>query len=102
MGYSKPHSAPFLRAIELSNVKYSSNIVHVGDSFDADIKGAKEIGMRTIWVNNKLNDVDFLNKYSNNSVSSGINMRYYDDIADCIVSDIREVPKIIKEWNEEM
>ena len=55
---SKPNSAIFQRALDLTSVK-PSQIVHIGDSYEMDVIGASAIGMRTIWLthNQKLENL---------------------------------------------
>lgn len=49
-GLFKPH--PKMFEIPLNKFKCSpQNAIHVGDSLESDIKGAKEYKMRTIWMN---------------------------------------------------
>ena len=49
MGYRKPESAPFLKALAELETN-PPNAVMVGDSMKEDICGAKKVGMRTVWV----------------------------------------------------
>lgn len=49
MGYRKPESAPFLKALTELETN-PPNAVMVGDSMKEDICGAKKVGMRTVWV----------------------------------------------------
>ncbi len=50
IGASKPAPDMFHAALEKSGVM-PRQIVHVGDNPEHDIKGAQEVGMRTVWVN---------------------------------------------------
>ncbi len=50
VGYHKPHPIIFKKAVEELQVK-ASEIVHVGDLFEADIIGAKAMGMKAVWFN---------------------------------------------------
>jgi len=50
VGYHKPHPIIFRKAVEELQVK-ASETVHVGDLFEADIIGAKAIGMKAVWFN---------------------------------------------------
>lgn len=48
----KPDPEPFQKAVELSGVS-SSQCWYVADSISKDLKPAKQVGMRTVWVNTK-------------------------------------------------
>ncbi len=47
-GYLKPHRSTFERVIEDLGVP-AQEAVMVGDSVEADLRGAKAVGMRTVW-----------------------------------------------------
>lgn len=49
-GASKPAPDMFLAAMERSGAA-ASEIIHVGDNPDHDIRGALEVGIHTVWVN---------------------------------------------------
>ncbi|MCC7145915.1 MAG: HAD family hydrolase [Phycisphaeraceae bacterium] len=48
----KPRPEPFLMALKLMDVG-PQEVVHIGDSFRADILGASSLGIATIWINRK-------------------------------------------------
>lgn len=50
IGASKPHPDMFHAALKQTGVE-AGNIIHVGDDPDHDVRGARDVGMRTIWVN---------------------------------------------------
>ena len=52
IGASKPHPDMFEAALRHSGVT-ASQIVHVGDDPDHDIRGAQAVGMHTVWLNNR-------------------------------------------------
>lgn len=52
IGASKPHPDMFLAAVNTAGVE-AAEIVHVGDDPDHDVRGAREVGMRTVWVNTR-------------------------------------------------
>jgi putative hydrolase of the HAD superfamily len=52
IGASKPHPDMFHAALRHTGVAPGA-IVHVGDDPEHDIRGASEVGMRTVWVNNR-------------------------------------------------
>lgn len=45
----KPASEPFLSALDSLGVS-SDTAVHIGDSLAADIGGATDVGLRTVWI----------------------------------------------------
>lgn len=49
-GVAKPHPDIFHLASEYAQVP-ASQILHVGDDPISDIKGAQDVGMKTLWVN---------------------------------------------------
>jgi putative hydrolase of the HAD superfamily len=48
-GWRKPHPTIFKRFLELSNAK-PEETVFIGDDLEADIKGAKELGIKTVYL----------------------------------------------------
>lgn len=50
IGASKPHPDMFQAALDQAGVP-AEHIVHVGDDPDHDIRGARDMGMHTVWVN---------------------------------------------------
>jgi len=52
IGASKPHPDMFHAALSQAGVP-AGQVVHVGDDPDHDVRGAREVGMRTVWVNLK-------------------------------------------------
>ena len=48
-GAQKPDRKPFERVMELTGVA-AEEIVHVGDSLSSDVRGARAVGMHTVWV----------------------------------------------------
>ena len=53
VGWRKPKDIIFRRALRLLNIK-PEEALFVGDNFNADIKGAKAVGIRTVWLNKNL------------------------------------------------
>ena len=49
-GYRKPRSSVFVSLSEKLNLN-PSEILFVGDTFEADIIGAKSVGMKSVWLN---------------------------------------------------
>lgn len=48
----KPDPAPFARALAALSLR-PDEVLHVGDSVDADLRGAYAMGIRTVWVNRR-------------------------------------------------
>jgi 2-haloacid dehalogenase/putative hydrolase of the HAD superfamily len=46
----KPHSEMFEYALKVSNLS-PEEVIHVGDSLSSDVRGAKNVGIKSIWVN---------------------------------------------------
>ena len=49
VGYAKPHPAGFLKACEIAGVE-PREVLHIGDNPVADIVGARQVGLQTMWV----------------------------------------------------
>lgn len=45
----KPHPAPFIKCLEMLNIS-SSQAVFVGDDWEIDMCGARDVGIRPIWI----------------------------------------------------
>ena len=54
VGYMKPKSEIFVAALNAAKCN-PEEMIHVGDSYDKDIVGAKSVNMNYIWINH--NDV---------------------------------------------
>ena len=52
IGASKPHPDMFHAALRQTGAR-ADEIVHVGDDPEHDVRGAREMGMYTIWVNTR-------------------------------------------------
>ncbi|HCH24928.1 MAG TPA: haloacid dehalogenase [Oceanospirillaceae bacterium] len=50
VGISKPAPDMFVQALEHMQIPAHS-VIHIGDNPDADILGAQNVGMHTVWVN---------------------------------------------------
>jgi HAD superfamily hydrolase (TIGR01509 family) len=50
VGFSKPHPQMFQAVFDSVGV-LPADVVHVGDDPEHDIRGAREAGMRTVWMN---------------------------------------------------
>ena len=49
IGYHKPQGEIFRHALRTLRVD-AAEAVHIGDSFEADIEGARQVGIRSIWL----------------------------------------------------
>ena len=50
VGVEKPSAEIFLAALQSANV-YTDEAIHVGDSYDEDVRGAEAVGMRAMLLN---------------------------------------------------
>lgn len=50
VGFRKPNADIFLRAFNLLTIK-PNEAIFVGDNFEADVVGSKNVGMNVIWIN---------------------------------------------------
>ncbi|MCQ3936626.1 MAG: hypothetical protein DPW18_06220 [Chloroflexi bacterium] len=55
--YRKPHPRAFEMALAQWNIE-PNEAVMIGDSLEADIQGAKQLGMRTIWITRRARFTD--------------------------------------------
>ena len=53
-GYRKPHAHLFKEALSALNL-FPEQCVMVGDTLDADIAGANELGIYSVWINRRVN-----------------------------------------------
>ena len=79
VGVRKPKAQIFQRALDGLELP-AGRVVHIGDDVDADIAGAKGIGMRAIWFNTGF----WPNARTTNS--------------DAEVSDHADVPEVLERW----
>ena len=69
VGYMKPKPEIFIAALRAANCK-PEEIIHIGDSFDKDIMGAKSVNMNYIWINhNDIIENNVNEKYTVNNFS---------------------------------
>jgi HAD superfamily hydrolase (TIGR01509 family) len=80
VGTAKPHPLMFEKALEYASVS-ACEVVHVGDHPINDVRAAKELGMRTIWVN-----------------PEGVDWAIEVD-ADWHADKLSEIPKIVSSLN---
>lgn len=72
VGFAKPHPKMFLDSKKfLESINCSTDELWViGDNFDADIKGAFDVGFKTCWITPKNGNTDQTNLYPNLKVNS--------------------------------
>ena len=83
-GYLKPSNVMFETALKNLDIK-PKNAIHIGDLLQTDIKGAKDIGMKAIWIS-------YIEIPSN----------YYSEIQiapDFTISNIKEMIPIVEKWS---
>ncbi|MCB1855674.1 MAG: HAD family hydrolase [Halieaceae bacterium] len=76
VGAAKPHPDMFTAALRQAGVA-AHQIVHVGDDPDHDIRGAREAGMHTVWMNSRGKPWPDLPR------------------ADCEIDNLRQLPQAI-------
>ncbi len=79
VGWQKPHRAIYDRALEIADARPEEAFM-VGDRLDADILGAKRLGMRAIWRRTE-------HEQPNVNVEP-----------DAVVSDLTELPAAVSPW----
>jgi putative hydrolase of the HAD superfamily len=79
VGVRKPRAEIFQRALDGLELP-ADRVVHIGDDVDADIEGAKGVGMRAIWFN------------------TGFWPNARTTKADAEVSDHMDVPEVLERW----
>lgn len=78
VGKAKPHPEIFEYAIKKANILHEEALF-IGDDFEGDIIGAKDVGIKTIWFNPKGKEEPRKDKYS-----------------DYIVSTLKQISDIVK------
>lgn len=58
LGAEKPYAEFFERCLEKAGCRDKSEVIMIGDSLSADVRGAKEVGIKTIWFNRHGIDCD--------------------------------------------
>ena len=82
VGIRKPHKKIFEDTLANIGIK-PQEAVHVGDDFNADIIGAKKVGMKAILYN-KYNDCDALNSYSDSQTKPDAVINELTDVIDLV------------------
>ena len=75
----KPDPRIFQRALEGLRLR-PEQVVHIGDDVDADVAGAKGLGMRAVWFN------------------TGFWPEARTDRADAEIHDHKELPEVLERW----
>jgi len=81
VGSWKPHPAIFQRALEMAGAA-PDEAVMLGDSLERDIRGARGLGIRTVWVR----------RYEHLKPVSGLQ-------PDRTVRDLRGLPELLADWD---
>jgi putative hydrolase of the HAD superfamily len=84
VGRRKPHVKIFEEALKRLGVK-ADEVIYVGDSPDEDIKGAKQLGIKTIYVASQFYPLESLHK----------NMQSPDNVAKNLCEAEKRIRKII-------
>lgn len=79
VGWQKPHRAIYDRALELAGAQASEAFM-VGDRLDADILGAKRLGMRAVWRRTEHEQAKV------------------DVEPDATINDLTELPAVVTPW----
>lgn len=79
IGWQKPHRAIYDRALEIAGARPEEAFM-VGDRLDADILGAKLVGMRAIWRRTEQEQPKV------------------DVTPDAIIDDLTELPAVVAPW----
>lgn len=79
VGWQKPHRAIYERALELAGAQAAEAFM-VGDRLDADILGAKRIGMRAVWRRTEHEQATV------------------DVEPDATIGDLTELPAVVTPW----
>jgi putative hydrolase of the HAD superfamily len=69
VGWRKPRPEIFLKALELLNLG-PGDALYVGDNYQADVVGAKSVGMDVIWINRKDDKIADQKYHPNHTVSN--------------------------------
>ena len=79
IGWLKPHRTIYDRALEIAGARPEEAFM-VGDRLDADILGAKRLGMRAIWRRTEHPQAKV------------------DAVPDAVVTDLTELPAVVTPW----
>lgn len=84
VGYRKPHSVIFQKALDYFHVQASETVM-IGDTLNADIIGSRRMGMKNIWIARW---------------ASAPTTHYQDDIIvpDRTIQRLSQIPALLKNW----
>lgn len=82
VGWRKPRREIFEATLALLGAE-PGEVMHVGDNLDVDVRGAGELGIRTVWVTRRVKDPD------------AVLERYKGPPPEHIVSDLAELPGLL-------
>jgi FMN phosphatase YigB (HAD superfamily) len=82
VGWRKPRREIFEATLALLGAE-PGEVMHVGDNLDADVRGAGELGIRTVWVTRRVKDAD------------AVLERHKGPPPEHIVSDLSELPALL-------
>jgi putative hydrolase of the HAD superfamily len=80
MEYMKPHPSVFAAALARLGIDDPSRAVYVGDRLYDDVWGAKQVGMRAVWVHNHHNDG-------------------FDVEPDAVIATLSDLPVLLGAWS---
>lgn len=81
VGWRKPHRAMFERALDLAGCAPREAFM-VGDRLRADVWGAAQVGIRTVWRRPR----------------SGVPQAATDAVPDATIDTLRELPAVVAPW----
>ncbi|GLD98026.1 hypothetical protein PINS_up023389 [Pythium insidiosum] len=97
VGIAKPAAAIFDAAVARFPAWLPRDaLVHVGDHYDCDVTGAKQAGLRTIWVHAKWPKNDVLHRDEMDAEDAA---RF--PAADAIVRDVSTVLLVVTRWTQD-
>jgi len=85
-GFRKPDRRIFEKAAERLHLQFNE-MVMVGDTLHADILGAKQCGMKTVWISRRA-------EYSREMLKSRLDLT-----PDSEVHALHELPALLESWN---
>ena len=87
VGYRKPHPYIFRLALDFFGIT-PGQAVMVGDKLGADVLGAKNAGLATIWITRRANRAD--------------NLSHEDTILpDAVIESLEALPGLLAEWESQ-
>jgi putative hydrolase of the HAD superfamily len=84
VGFRKPHRKIFQMALEYFQVS-PERAVMVGDTLEADVLGAKQSGITSVWITRRVNDVD-------------ARARELSAHPDAVIAALDELPSLLQHW----